>query len=66
MKQSELNQIDADLQRVQPIRPKGKWTMPIARWIWQCSECNSDWNENDARFFKFCPNCGADMQGDNL
>lgn len=28
---------------------------------WQCSECG----RRDTHIYNFCPNCGADMRGDN-
>lgn len=50
-------------------RPKGKWInrkeevdgfLFIGR---RCSNC--DWWENDGYNLPFCPNCGADMRGEN-
>lgn len=51
------------LPSVQPIRPKGKWERygdtlkcPICRAIGE--------NIKDSYCFNFCPNCGADMRGE--
>ncbi len=31
---------------------------------WHCSECEESVIEIDTPWFKFCPNCGADMRKD--
>ena len=45
----------------QPERKKGKWTKDCA-----CEICGfKPWYERDIHTLSFCPNCGADMRGDN-
>lgn len=47
-------------------QPQGKWIfnkeMSVTCSLWNCSVCNR-LNGNDS--FNFCPNCGADMRGEN-
>lgn len=38
----------------------GKWKH-IHQWTWDCSECGYRVN---AKYFKYCPNCGAKMEVD--
>lgn len=59
------------LPPVTPIRPKGEWieiideeTAYVKTWHYECSECG----KNNTCFGgnpNFCPNCGADMRGEN-
>lgn len=58
-----------DLPSVQPR--KGKWTRHFDgnEWYWYCSSCKEQWYEEDLwmggnSFPNFCPNCGADMRGE--
>ena len=51
----------------QPEREKGKWI--VNETLINCSVCkHSAWSrrtfENIVRGFNFCPNCGADMRGE--
>lgn len=44
-------------------RPKGEWEYTDGRWglgDWRCSKCGGYSNEDT----HYCPNCGADMKGD--
>lgn len=60
----------SDLPSVQPERKKGHWKHvdPITEaigpkgWMpWYCSECGSGVGKHQTAF---CPNCGADMRGE--
>ncbi len=57
----EVRQIIEDLPSAQPERKMGKW-MPVSdetqTWHY-CSECHYQQYEKT----KFCPSCGADMDG---
>lgn len=59
------------LVKRQPVvkeRKKGKWIkMSDADGIyWACSECGEDIPRTESIDKKnYCPNCGADMRGDN-
>lgn len=55
-----LKQIKS-LPPIQPIRPKGKW-MNVLEDIYHCNLCKK------SHCFKtnFCPNCGADMRGEEI
>lgn len=45
---------------IEPERKKGKWTKDCA-----CEICGfKPWYERDIHTLSFCPNCGADMRGD--
>lgn len=57
-----------ELPSAEPERKKGTWTgngfEPL-----HCSECGKMTNGQDRvpwadKFFNFCPNCGADMRGE--
>ena len=58
-------QYDAELRQLppaQPERPKGKWVeKPHVYGVAYCSLCDYELHTNDTNF---CPNCGADMRGD--
>lgn len=41
-------------------RKTGKWKH-VHQWTWDCSECGYRVN---AKYFKYCPNCGAKMEVD--
>ena len=58
------------LSSAQPEHPKGKWIRMIADGVYwyECSECHEKpllnrWLKLDERS-KYCPNCGADMRGE--
>ena len=66
------------LPSVQPERKKGRWerhntyhgddTSGFIDPDWRCSECGRQANVNEWFMYDltdFCPNCGADMRGDN-
>ena len=74
---SALNAIRGNLRNfpsVQPDRKCGKWE----RWTdkvehsrgveyiprCRCSECGTEYDPNSAKFINFCPQCGADMRGE--
>ena len=42
-------------------RPKGKWNDIGGVIRWGCSLCHYAYDQK----FNFCPNCGADMRGEN-
>ena len=51
------------LPSAQPERKKGRWVYnsPVTMKCNQCGLVIKDW---DWHRFKFCPNCGADMRGE--
>lgn len=55
----KAKEIIDNLPPIQPIRPKGKW-MNVLEDIYHCNLCKK------SHCFKtnFCPNCGADMRGE--
>ena len=53
-----------NLPSAQPERKKGKWIIKddTERFIAQCNCCR--YIEDSRRIKNFCPNCGADMRGE--
>jgi hypothetical protein len=54
------------LPSIQPERKTGRWiqlTCDSAEW-WYCSECNEKVQMNPWMKYNYCPNCGADMRGE--
>ena len=53
-----------NLPSAQPERKKGEWieNSPVTEKCDQCGYVIRDWFVSQ---FNFCPNCGADMKGDN-
>ena len=51
------------LPSAQPERKKGKWIVSHIpdSMLWECNQCGFDCG---AHSFNFCPNCGADMRGE--
>lgn len=53
-------------------RPKGKWEY-VGMGIYECTNCKAEYeagladhcNINNSEF-KYCPNCGADMRGNEI
>lgn len=59
---SKIWQQIKDLPPAQPERKKGTWIdLGKDRAIrWQCSECG----RKDTHIYNYCPDCGADMRGE--
>lgn len=67
-----MNQYENDLATIKAVpsaQPKrGKWiddgqhSALFPFHDWRCSKCNEIVIEIDVPWFKFCPNCGADMR----
>ena len=72
----EITDIFAEQMGVQPSaqskRMRGRWvkdeeaSSQHSESIYVCSACNNmeAWGEVEKNTFKFCPNCGADMRGE--
>ena len=55
------------LPPAQPERKKGQWMKEDrghVEYCAVCDQCGFDWIWSDREYFKFCPNCGADMRGE--
>ena len=53
------------LPSAQPERKKGQWMKEDrghVEYCAVCDQCGFDWIWSDREYFKFCPNCGADMR----
>lgn len=66
-----ISYIDGLIDGAEAVRPHGKW---IYKQVydyeyWECSHCGEPWTTIEGtpqdNFMNFCPNCGADMRGDN-
>ena len=60
----------AEGKEVNPVRPSDVAPMEHGRWNGDddymfCSKCGMQWNycDNDTQDFRYCPNCGAKMDG---
>ena len=51
------------LPSVQPERPKGKWIHQVKFSRVECDQCGKVFRNSFAPK-NFCPNCGADMRGE--
>ena len=51
------------LPSAEPQRDKGEWINHDN--FCECPFCHTEWNyfDNEVEWFKYCPNCGADMRG---
>ena len=56
---TRLKHMIADALTIEPERKKGKWIDGYKRQT--CSVCR----QRGYRSWKFCPNCGADMRGED-
>lgn len=58
-----------DAPTIKPERKKGKWIKVNGKTAINCSACyHCSWSlsfEDTVKRFNFCPNCGADMRGDD-
>ena len=52
-------------------RPNGEWVEHFDgnEWTWHCTNCKTEYYQEDlfmggCEFPRFCPNCGADMRGE--
>ena len=55
------------LPSAQLERKKGQWMKEDrghVEYCAVCDQCGFDWIWSDREYFKFCPNCGADMRGE--
>ena len=60
-----------DMPTIEPERKTGKWIKHSighehTPWGFDCSECG-EWfvvGEEAIKKYKYCPNCGADMRGE--
>ena len=55
------------LPSAQPERKKGlcmKEDRGHVEYCAVCDQCGFDWIWSDREYFKFCPNCGADLRGE--
>ena len=55
------------LPSAQSERKKGQWMKEDrghVEYCAVCDQCGFDWIWSDREYFKFCPNCGADMRGE--
>lgn len=59
-----------DAPTAEPERKKGRWIDDGTygdyhpHHAWHCSECEESVIEINTPWFKFCPNCGADLRGE--
>ena len=64
-----IDRIIAELPSVTPQRPKGHWIEERNDYGeiqgWHCDKCYEDSGFTTKCKWDFCPNCGADMRGDN-
>jgi len=59
---NEIRRRITELPSAQPERKTGKWVeKPNVYGVAYCSLCDYELHTNDTNF---CPNCGADMRGD--
>lgn len=62
----EAMEMVKNMETVKPKRMRGRWQVdPSGYGFWICSNCGfvSEASAADV-LYKFCPNCGADMRGE--
>lgn len=52
-----------ELEELPSARPKGKWILNRDG-NWCCPFCGNDPYHDNMKNMNFCPNCGADMRGE--
>lgn len=68
---AECADMVGDMPTIEPERKKGKWIKHSighehTPWGFDCSECG-EWlvvGEEIVKKYNYCPNCGADMRGE--
>lgn len=66
-----ISVIGHNVPLIAPSRPKGHWIDDgyyadnSNKSVWRCSKCDHHIIEYNMEGYKFCPNCGADMRGDD-
>ena len=66
-----LNQWEMDVKAIEAVpsadRPSGEWVQDTYGWVY-CSHCKKYLDDYQMVFFlkpfDYCPNCGADMRGE--
>ena len=53
-----------DLPSAEPERKKGRWLSVFDEEESKCSVCGSEFYYPEERGYNFCPNCGADLKGE--
>ena len=63
-----LSEVQMKMRKLPSAEPKrGKWMKEDrghVEYCAVCDQCGFDWIWSDREYFKFCPNCGADMRGE--
>ena len=61
-----------EVPSAQPERPKGEWVECVSSEHWKCNQCGDRapmyWDDANMSYAEwlspYCPNCGADMRGE--
>lgn len=59
----EMPTIDAAPVRHGRWIDEGRYGVNFPHHVWQCSECGDQVTEIDTPWYRYCPNCGAKMDG---
>ena len=60
----KMQNVVSNLPSAQPERKKGEWIETEFLKLRECSCCHVRWGMYDVENFNFCPNCGADIRGE--
>ena len=59
--------VECELDKIpnaEPERKKGEWVQISPAKIYECTACKQNVMTDDIECYNFCPNCGADMRGE--
>lgn len=57
--------LEMAIEALQQERPKGEWIPKKFPYAWYYPTCSVCGFENEGELNNFCPNCGADMRGED-
>lgn len=60
---AEFADMVEDMPTIEPERKTGKWIRHCKLGVWECDQCGTQFKFPFKHHY-YCPNCGADMRGE--